>query len=235
VQVTSIDPTPFQGNLDLSFLLDCTGSMDSYIQGMKVSIIKVIDEMRNVARQNQRSRAVIRTQFMGYRDFGDTNRFSHTPFTTDADTLRTAISSQDASGGGDGPEDIPGALDRVLADIPEASCACQIAVLVADAGGHGASQYSSSPDHAAFDPADRIPWDQRYAAIASRIAERDVTLLIVPVSGNDVLHVFQKLSDHLPAAKKDLVRQSTLTNAQQFMKVIADLVGKSYESYLKNL
>jgi Mg-chelatase subunit ChlD len=88
-------------SLDLCLLLDCTGSMASWIERSKNTLKEIID---NVRKDNPDLE--VRVCFVGYRDVQDHPRFSLHDFTTDLEKIKKYISGVSASGGGDFPEDV---------------------------------------------------------------------------------------------------------------------------------
>ena len=64
--------------LDLLFIVDCTGSMSSWIEAVKLEIEGIVSAVCN-----QHSGSIVRVGFVGYRDYGDTNRFEVADFTED--------------------------------------------------------------------------------------------------------------------------------------------------------
>lgn len=120
--------------LDLCLIMDCTGSMSSWIEHCKETLHKVIDA--TVARDPN---CKVRTAFVGYRDFCDgAALFDLHDFTYDADKVKAFISNCTAKGGGDFPEDVQGALRKAL-DLSWMGLddSVKLAVFVADAPAHG--------------------------------------------------------------------------------------------------
>ena len=60
-------------NLDLLLLMDCTGSMDRWIEESAQNLCKVIDTVKNTSGFG----AKIRVAYVGYRDFGDRGDYMH--------------------------------------------------------------------------------------------------------------------------------------------------------------
>ena len=87
--------------LDLCLLLDCTGSMSSWIQRSKDTLKEIIDNVKS-----DNPDLDVRVCFVGYRDIQDKPRFSIHEFTTDLDKIKKYISGVTANGGGDFPEDV---------------------------------------------------------------------------------------------------------------------------------
>ena len=114
---------------DLCFLMDCTGSMQSYIDEVKEKMFAIVNEIEKSYRQLD-----LRLAFVGYRDFCDEEeRLTTVPFTKSVARFVNNVSKKIAMGGGDIPEDVFGGLDaamglnwkadtRVLIHICDAPC-----------------------------------------------------------------------------------------------------------------
>ena len=98
-------------SLDLLFVMDITGSMSPYLNQSKQNIInimnKIILECPGID---------INLGFIGYRDVYEINNKNYVDidFTQNHKSLQNSIQNVIASGGGDGPEDVAWALERVL-------------------------------------------------------------------------------------------------------------------------
>ena len=96
-------------NVDVAFMLDCTGSMSSFINEAKNQINKIVTEITE-SYDNE-----VRVAFVGYRDHSDgTNRIETLAFTEDPSEFTRFLSSVSADGGGDAPEDVLGGLEAVI-------------------------------------------------------------------------------------------------------------------------
>lgn len=130
--------------LDLVVVMDCTGSMFQWIQTAKTSITTIIDNVKA-----EHANATVNVGFVAYRNFCDGDkRLEVQPLTTDFGKARDFIATLGAFGGGDGPEDIPGALEQVLKMNMQAEAKC--VVLVADSPCHG-SEFHAMSDDATYD------------------------------------------------------------------------------------
>lgn len=96
--------------VDICFMLDCTGSMHSYINEAKSVIHKIIDNLKRKFQNFE-----LRAAFVGYRDHGDgAKRITLFSFSSNIDDFKTFVSLVDATGGADGPEDVFGGLEVLL-------------------------------------------------------------------------------------------------------------------------
>jgi hypothetical protein len=97
-------------SLDIMFIIDCTGSMSSWIEASKREIISIIDCVRN-----QHFGIQIRVSIVAYRDHCDGKDISEVfDFSNDIEKCHGFISKLRAIGGGDWPEDIAGGFENGL-------------------------------------------------------------------------------------------------------------------------
>ena len=92
--------------LDLCLLMDCTSSMQVWIERSKDTLKDIIN---NVKQSNPELE--VRVCFIGYRDIRDDVRFVVQDFSDDIELVKTFISKQVADGGRDWPEDVQGGLN----------------------------------------------------------------------------------------------------------------------------
>ncbi|OWZ23531.1 Alpha kinase [Phytophthora megakarya] len=118
-------------SLDIVIVLDCTASMLRWIDESKTAIISIINNVKS-----DHPNAFVRVGFVAYRDFCDGDkRLEIQDLTADVANVQRFISSLEAFGGGDSPEDIPGGLKAALAMSFESEA--RRIVLVCDAPCHG--------------------------------------------------------------------------------------------------
>jgi len=115
-----------QRPVDIAFVLDTTSSMGSYIEGIKRTIVTFAETL---AGRNRDYRLALVT-------FGDTVRESH-PFTTRVDEFVGWVSSQQAEGGGDTPENALGAVQHA-AGLSFRPGVQRLIILLTDAPAHHA-------------------------------------------------------------------------------------------------
>ena len=138
-------------SIDIMFIIDCTGSMGSWIEACKKEIKSIIDCVRN-----QHFNIQIRTSIVAYRDHCDGDKISDVlPFTTDIVACQKFLTQLGAFGGGDGPEDVAGGFENALKQNWQA--AANYAILLADAPAHGDKYHSpGGDDYPKGDPKGRL-------------------------------------------------------------------------------
>ncbi|KAI1695648.1 alpha-protein kinase vwkA [Ditylenchus destructor] len=114
-------------NVQLCFLVDVTGSMATYINGVRDSIFKIVEKLTEkhvtFAGRGTAIAKKVSLAFVGYRDFCDANQFELLPFTESAEDFRQFCSKISASGGGDLPEDVFGGLKKAISELMTSQCA----------------------------------------------------------------------------------------------------------------
>ncbi|CEM36414.1 unnamed protein product [Vitrella brassicaformis CCMP3155] len=130
-------------SVDLVTMMDCTGSMTPYMREAKRTLTHIIDELKD-SNPNMR----FRVGFVGYRDFeGGSKRLAIWPLTDDIASVTDFIARQKAfGGGGDGPEDVAGAL-KAVGDM-QWQALTKAVIHVGDAPPHGLQYHDNTcPGH----------------------------------------------------------------------------------------
>jgi len=97
-------------NVDIAFMMDATGSMGSNIKRVKNEINNIVARVHSEFED-----AVIRVAFVAYRDYGDRSKhFEIFDFTENITLFTDFLDGVRADGGGDGPEDVLGAIDKTI-------------------------------------------------------------------------------------------------------------------------
>ena len=127
--------------LEMVFVLDTTGSMGGLIDGAKQRIWGIINEV-----MQKPSKPRVRVGLVAYRDNGDEYVTRILPLTEDLDKAYTTLMDYQASGGGDGPENVRKALADGVRNAgwsDSKTGLAQIVFLVGDAPPH---EYEQEPD-----------------------------------------------------------------------------------------
>ncbi len=91
--------------VDIVFVLDTTGSMSGLLEGAKQKVWSIVNDVAKGT-----PTPAIRVGLVGYRDKGDQYITQVFPLTDDLDSMFSSLTSFQADGGGDGPEDVNRAL-----------------------------------------------------------------------------------------------------------------------------
>jgi len=143
--------------IDVCFLMDCTGSMGSFINAAKEKILEIIAKVEGID-----ASAIMRVAFVGYRDYGDGDlQHEKVDFVEKADMerVRAKLAECPATGGGDGPEDIAGGL-KIVTELSWSS-STRLLIHFADYPCHGTKYHSTEmgDSYPAGDPAGLVPED----------------------------------------------------------------------------
>lgn len=135
------------------FILDCTGSMSSWIKACKNELNNIINQVLY-----EHEGATINISIVAYRDVQDKKRFEVLPFTREKDIVIQFIAKLTAMGGGDTPQDICGAFKQALAQNWKSTA--KYAVLITDAPCHGKKYHSCDDTYPEGDPTHLNPEKQ---------------------------------------------------------------------------
>ena len=178
-RITETAPTSAT-TIDLCFVMDCTGSMQQYIDACGEQVIHIAETILGKCQGN----AKIRMAFVGYRDFRGTDLTYDNPgievqaFTEDITAFSSFVKAIKANGGGDAPEDVCGGLEKA-AEL-DWSARDRHLFLIADAPCHGTRYHRWSAGGDNFpdgDPKNRVPEKQIYDMILA--TEDDASLKLV--------------------------------------------------------
>lgn len=119
--------------LDLIFIMDCTGSMGTYIRAAKQNIEAIVQKLV------QSEGYDLQFGLIGYRDHPPQDQSYITKefdFTADVSQMQANLRQLSAQGGGDGPEAVEAGLKAAL-DSSWRATATKVCILIADAPPHG--------------------------------------------------------------------------------------------------
>ncbi|MEM6730407.1 MAG: VWA domain-containing protein, partial [Myxococcota bacterium] len=117
--------------VDVSIVLDTTGSMSAQINRLKETLNAIHVQLTALP-----SNPDIRFSLVAYRDRGDAYVTQFTTFTDDVDMFQQVLDGLDADGGGDTPEDLQSALQDAMKKLPWRKDAVRVGFIVADAVPH---------------------------------------------------------------------------------------------------
>jgi von Willebrand factor type A domain len=114
--------------VDVVFAVDTTGSMGGLLEGAKRTVWSIATHIRKTDPDAQ-----LRIGLVAYRDIGDDYVTRDFSLTGDLDAVFAELSSYQAAGGGDTPEDVDAALYDALHKMPWRDGAKKLVFLVGDA------------------------------------------------------------------------------------------------------
>jgi hypothetical protein len=126
--------------VDLAFLIDCTSSMSPYIESVKQNIKTIV---KQICQTNNKLN--LRLAVVAYRDLCDAQRFEVMDFDSSIVRFENFVGSLKAIGGGDGPEDMAGGIQK--ANRLSWNNPTRLAFLIADYPCHGTEFHGSSDEN----------------------------------------------------------------------------------------
>ena len=123
-------------SLDLLFIMDITGSMKPFLAQVKNNVINIINRITLECPGID-----IYLGFVAYTESNEIHLNANIEFTKNYQYLESMIKNLNASGGGDGPEDISWGIERALEKNWKSNA--RYAILIADAPCHGSKYHSS--------------------------------------------------------------------------------------------
>lgn len=107
-----LSPKAVDNKIEISFVVDATGSMSDELEYLKTELLDVISRVKT-ANPN----SLVSTSSVFYRDKGDTYVTKISSFTNDNNITTNFIKNQSADGGGDIPEAVHSALDKAVNEL----------------------------------------------------------------------------------------------------------------------
>jgi len=144
--------------VDLCFMMDCTYSMDPWIEITKKKILDLAQNLKNIP---ARVEPTFRVAFLGYRDLKDKEQFVFVDFFELSDTpavikFQKVLEGTAAEGGNDFPENIAGAMKYVLEKVSWRA-STKLVIHFTDAPCHGKKYHDYRDDYPNGDPNGLVP------------------------------------------------------------------------------
>lgn len=200
-----------KANLDLMFIMDCTGSMSSWISKCQEELLNIINNIKESYPDSK-----VNIGFVGYRDHSDgENRLIIHEFTENAQEIKDFITKVKAFGGGDLPEDVVGGLDSALKQ--NWTSKAKYAILVADAPCHGKKYHDVYGDSYPNGCPKKLVLEN----IIMEYAERDIILSAISI--NDSTEKMYKImsNTYQSIAKREIKINKLGTDTSQFGIIVA--------------
>ena len=173
--------------LDLAFIMDITGSMESYLQMAKDKVIKIIDNIKEKS-----GSAEINLAFVGYRDYLDSqDEYLTVKFNNNSKEVRDYISKVEVRGGSD-CEDMTGGLNIALNF--DWTGKTRFAVLIADVPCHGL-KYHGLEGFDSYPNGDDTKYNITIDKIVEKFARKNISLLCLNIT-NKTVNLFNNFVDY---------------------------------------
>ena len=158
----------------LALVLDCTGSMEPWIQEAKTKLHEIVEST-----QDMHPTAHVEVGLVAYRDYGDLMRRRVVDFTS-AREIERALGDVYADGGDDEAEDVAGALERVCG-LTWGPSDVRMVVHIADAPAHGIRFHAArvSDRFPEGDPEGKDPLDS-----IRHLADQDTDITFVRITSS---------------------------------------------------
>jgi hypothetical protein len=147
-----------QDNIDVIIVMDCTGSMQNWINVAKDTVIESFSHI-----QQKYTNSIIRLGLVCYRDFGDKEQFVISPLSENIEDTYKILKEIKAEGGNDESEDVAGALEKTIQlFIDSDTYSVKNVLFVTDSPAHGLRYHhiTVGDRFPNGDPYGREPYDQ---------------------------------------------------------------------------
>ncbi|KAL4477126.1 hypothetical protein ABPG72_008860 [Tetrahymena utriculariae] len=204
--------------LDLCFIVDCTGSMKDWINSVRQEISGIIAAIKYAFKTNQ-----TRMSFVGYRDFTDDERFAILDFTDDLLQFKNFVDKIQAFGGGDEPEDLAGGFAQ--ANKLYWKNEAKLAVLITDAPAHGQQYHGLDGyyDHYINENPEGIDLKEQF----NILLKKGVSLYVVEITGTTKV-MFQKFQQYqLDYSNQPLQILKLGSSTNGFAKLVTEAAQKT--------
>ena len=201
-----------QTSLDLLYLMDLTGSMESYVDNTKKELInmmnKIIETFNGID---------INLGFIGYKDLEEHSRddYINEEFTNNYKEIQNKIENAQIGGGGDTAEDIAWAFEKALNKNWESNA--KFAILTTDAPCHGLKYHG----HEEYDDyPEGIPGRKDIEESLKELCDKNICLFCIKLTDKTdmMFDIFKNI--YLKNNKKDYFFMDEIHNAENLNKII---------------
>ena len=207
-----IKKTSAAREVDLCFLVDCTGSMEQYIQEVKRKIQVIVEKSKRMLPDLKFSVA-----FVGYRDHCDgAARIVVLDFTTSTSDFQSFMATVPATGGGDDAEDVFGGIEEVTKLSWRKKT--RILIHIADSPCHGTRFHDDSDNYDEYPNGD--PRGLRIEELLPKLKALQITYWFIRLNHSTdlMIKVFQSIMK---------MYQIDLTSVDNLLKAIERLIFNS--------
>jgi len=204
-----------QFGLDICIMMDCTGSMSSWIAQAKSKVVEIMVKSKDIDK-----RIIPRIAFVGYRDHGDgAQQFSIIDFNENGTEIESGLAGVVATGGGDAPEDIAGAFKKVLGLNWFGNT--RIVIHIADAPCHGTKYHNCKDSYPEGDPNGLVP-----ELLLRKMCDRSMKYHFVSINNttDKMIEIFKKVYE---AAGMQIMVDTIGDDASKFLPTVLDSIKES--------
>jgi len=218
-----VENDKYQRGVDLLFVMDCTGSMGSWIKVTVEKILLIAEQARELY-----SNIILRIGFIGYRDIDDNGRIEICDFSEDIESVRIFINRMRAYGGGDAPEDIAGALNSALTITWKS--VTRLLIHFADAPCHGRKYHNVNDTYPDGDP-DGLNIEDIVVELGNK-KRVDYYFGRINSTTDIMTNIFQELYQN---TKRSFTRLELGTSVGEFLpKVLQSITASMRASIMRN-
>ena len=179
-----------QTRLDILFIIDCTNSVNLYLEEIKSNFTNMIQNIQTTCPM-----ATIYIGFIGYLDFIDLmldSKYINIELTKDIKSITEQIENLKSHGGGDIAEDIAGAFEMALKK--EWQGISRFAILAADAPCHGVEFHGRANDKNYDNYPEGDPDKRDIKEFVRKFAENNISLFCAKFSDDTdmMFDIFRK-------------------------------------------
>ena len=179
-----------QTRLDILFIIDCTNSVNLYLEEIKSNFTNMIQNIQTTCPM-----ATIYIGFIGYLDFIDLmldSKYINIELTKDIKSITEQIENLKSHGGGDIAEDIAGAFEMALKKDWQGIS--RFAILAADAPCHGVEFHGRANDKNYDNFPEGDPIERDIKEFVRKFAENNISLFCAKFSDDTdmMFDIFRK-------------------------------------------
>ncbi|PON20201.1 hypothetical protein TGAM01_v210922 [Trichoderma gamsii] len=207
---------------DLLFLMDTTGSMQSYIEAAKGQVKSIINEIK----MTFFNEASLRIAVVGYKDHGESSNIQFLDFTPEADQVLSFLNQLHATGGADAPEDVLGGIRQSLNAEWKHPTRCIIHI--ADAPPHGCTLHDLGRGSDTYAKPGSEPHHLTYEILLKQMIELNINYTLLRINNTTDRMAFTFFQEYALASshcKLNSPTDTTAKNAANLSGPTVTLVG----------
>ena len=213
-----------QTRLDIIFIIDCTNSVNLYLEDIKSNFTNMIQKI-----QANCPMATIYIGFVGYLDILDLqlgDKYINIDFTTKIDDIKGKIEDLNSHGGGDIAEDVYGAFEMALKMDWQGNS--RFAILAADAPCHGIEFHEKNIK--GYDNYPKgYPENSDIKQLVREFAQKDISLFCAKFS-DDTDIMFNIFKQEYEKGKKENAKcEFTVESCKDLCEIIIEKAAQVYQ------